>query len=431
MTAKITQIFYNKEFSEIYRAVVQTILIFALIILPLSLNIVQQSPPYSITNTSPAGMSYFNSLLIQEGYKTTRTLLTIEPILNFPSGSVVIIAGGTKNYLTSDLLILETFVSQGGVLLLLSGDSSATIVSRYFGIHLSSAVVLETENYYKAPDIVLVPSPIKNNSTLCFVDAKQILVLPTSPIPNTEIGSISTLDTAFVDSNYDSKWTQDTEPTQSIKVGTIIQYGKGIIITISTPNFLTNDLYEKGFGNIDLVMALLGQYTKGKTPLICFEESHKRWPIFSTEGIINQGYGTIMTLTKSSFFVTVIVLLVLLLYLIVPRYKMFVSSKETFQQVLSNRIWSRERELYDTFGVAVKPTVEEKMLSMLYFENEILGRKIYNILLQQKLSSIQKGLLTEEEILLFEDKILSKLTHQEFLQLFKKLDQIEKRRKII
>ena len=107
-------LFYNK-YSPFFTMVIQTLLLFIIISLPFSFNITRTPPPYSMMNSSPSGLSYFNSLLIEEGYNTTRTILSTEPIRNLPESSVLVITGGSKNYRDTEKAVINSFVSKGGI----------------------------------------------------------------------------------------------------------------------------------------------------------------------------------------------------------------------------------------------------------------------------------------------------------------------------
>ena len=123
---------------------IQTLLIFLIIILPLSINVTSAQPPYSISNTESGGMSYFNSLLIESGYNTTRTILSTDPIIKLPESSTLIIAGGSKNYQDSEILAIDGFVLQGGLLVILAGSGPTNLLAKHFGVFLSTSTILET-----------------------------------------------------------------------------------------------------------------------------------------------------------------------------------------------------------------------------------------------------------------------------------------------
>ncbi|MHA1466025.1 MAG: hypothetical protein ACTSQ2_13125, partial [Candidatus Heimdallarchaeaceae archaeon] len=198
-------------------------------------------------------------------------------------------------------------------------------------------------------------------------------------------------------------------------------------VVISSPSFLTNDLYSQGFGNINLALYLIGYYSPGEEKLVCFEESHKRWPFSTTEGLINQSYGTIILLSKTQLFIFLLVLVVLLLYYFTPRFRERFKPKETYKKFLSDRIWSRERELYDTYGSPIKPTVEEQFLSNLYFQYELYPQKAYHYYLTKKASYTLLEKFTDEEKVLFEIAFTKKIDSKTFLSLFKMLEEIQKR----
>ncbi|MHA1408133.1 MAG: DUF4350 domain-containing protein [Candidatus Heimdallarchaeaceae archaeon] len=428
MSSKLFSLsFYS---SPLFKIVIQTLIVFALILLPLSINITRTFPPYSIENTDSGGLFYFNSVVKERGFNTTRTLLSTNPILDLPDSSILVIAGGSKNYRDSEKKLIDSFVLKGGTLLLLVSKGPSDKLASYFGIFLSSSYILETEHYYKSPEIILTNAPAGFNTTLCFSRARAIVEILQSE-QQKEIQSFYSQSTAFLDENNDKMWSEFHEPTRRQKIGTVVSRGKGVIIVISSASFLTNDLFLKGFGNINVTISLLGSYSSGETKLICFEESHKRWPFSSTEGVINQSYGTIILLSKDQVFIFSIVFLILLLFYMTPRLKDVIKTKESYKQFISDRIWSRKRELFDTFGVPIKPTVEEEYLSRLYFQYELYPTKAYTYYLLEKLRRIPLDRFTEDERTLFEKAIVKKIDGKTFLSLFKKIEEIQKRGKLI
>jgi hypothetical protein len=276
----------------------------------------------------------------------------------------------------------------------------------------------------------VLESPFYENESLCFVQAKAILQVSQSE-QQTELFELRTEDTAFLDSNNDKQWNVIHEPVGRLKVGTAFQRGLGAVIVLTSPSFLTNDMYNAGFTNIDLVFDLLRLYSPGAERLVCFEESHKTWPFLSTEGIINQSYGTMILLTKTPLFVFVIVLIILILFYLTPRFRDIVKSSETYKKFLTDRIWSRKRELYDTFGSPIKPTVEERYLSNLYFQYELYPNEAFSYYLEEKLKYITIDKFTEEERELFENALNRKLDGKTFLSLFIMLEEIQNRGKLI
>ena len=417
---------FSKKYAPLFQMLVQTLIVFLIIILPLSINITSAQPPYSISNTGPGGMSYFNSLLGEAGFNTTRTILSTDPIIKLPEHSALIVAGGAKNYRAPEVLAIDGFVQQGGLLVILAGEGPSNILANHFGIYLSGSIIMETTYYYRSPEIILMNSPIEANTSLCMIEAKEISHITESTIKR-EIFAVSTYSTAFLDENDVKKWDMVGEETESLQIGTVLQRGLGTIVVISSPSFLTNDLYSQGFGNINLALYLIGYYSSSEESLVCFEESHKRWPFATTEGIINQSYGTIVLLSKTQLFVFLVVLIILILYYIVPRFRERYKPKETYKKFISDRIWSRERELYDTFGSPIKPTIEEQYLSNLYFQYELYPQKAYHYYLTKKASYVPLDKFTEEEKELFEIAFTRKLDSKTFLSLFNMLEEIQNR----
>ena len=126
------------------------------------------------------------------------------------------------------------------------------------------------------------------------------------------------------------------------------------------------------------------------------------------------------------------ILIILFLYYLTPRFSdIFGITKETYKQFLSDRIWSRKRELYETFGSPVKPTIEEKYLSSLYFQYELYPDHVYNFYLEEKLRYLPTHLLTSEEKELLEKALKKKLDFETFLSLFFKLEEFQKRGKLL
>ena len=423
---KPTSVLFSKKYSPLFQMLIQTLIIFLIIILPLSINLTRSQPPFSISNTEPGGMSYFNSLLLESGYNTTRTILSTDPIIKLPESSTLVIAGGSKNYQDSEILAIDGFVLQGGLLVILAGSGPTNILAKHFGVFLSTSTILETTYYYKTPEIIMLNSPIETNTSICMIEARELSSVAESSIQE-EIFSISTYSTAFLDENQDGIWDIDSEDTTSLQVGTVLSRGLGTVVVISSPSFLTNDLHSQGFGNINLALYLIGYYSPGEEKLVCFEESHKRWPFSTTEGLINQSYGTIILLSKTQLFIFLLVLVVLFLYYFTPRFREKFKPKETYKKFLSDRIWSRERELYDTYGSPIKPTIEEQFLSNLYFQYELYPQKAYHYYLTKKASYTLLEKFTDEEKELFEIAFTKKIDSKTFLSLFKMLEEIQKR----
>ena len=408
---------------------IQFLLIFIVITLPLTFNFARSSPPYTINNTNASGISYFNDLLTQNHFNTTRTILSTNPIQNLPETSILIICGGTKNYRSSEKLIIDSFVARGGLLLLFANEGPSYDLAQYFGVFMSTSTILETEFYHKSPEILMLESPYSENKSLCFVQAKAILYVSENE-QQTELFELRTENTAFIDENNDGMWNVIHEPVGRLKVGTAFQRGLGAVIVLTSPSFLTNDLYGEGFNNIELVFDLLSLYSPGSDRLVCFEESHKTWPFASTEGIINQSYGTLILLTKTQLFIFIAVLLILIFFYLTPRFRDLAKSSETYKKFLTDRIWSRKRELYDTFGSPIKPTVEEQYLSNLYFTYELYPEEAYVYYLEEKLKFISIDKFTEEERELIENALNKKLDGKIFLSIFTKLEEIQKRGKL-
>ncbi len=425
---KISKAFFSKKYSPFFKMVIQTLLLFVIFTIPLSINITHTPPPYTMYNTTPSGLSIFNSFLQERGFNTTRTILSTDPILKLPDSSILVIAGGAKNYRASEKAVIDSFVARGGTLLLLGGSGSSYDLAEYFGITMSVSMLLATENYYPSPEYIFTHSPATINGTLCFAYSRAILYVAQSD-HQIEVQSISTAPTVFIDGNGDKIWDQIAEDIRSYKVAVAVSRGLGTIVTISSMSFLTNDLYLAGFDNLNLTISLIGAYTGGTEPLVCFEESHKRWPFASTEGIINQTYGSIILLSKTRIFIFIVILLLLFFYYITPRFKDVFRTKESYKKFISKKIWSRRRELFDTFGSPINPTVEEKILSYLYFQHELYPRKAYNYFILEKMKFVPSHLYEEEERELFELALSKKLDHDTFLFLFKRLEVIQKRRR--
>ena len=425
---KISRAFFSKKYSPIFKMVIQTLLLFVIFTIPLSINVTHTPPPYTMYNTSPSGLSIFNTILQERGFNTTRTILSTDPILKLPDSSILVIAGGAKNYRSSEKVVIDSFVARGGTLLLLGGSGSSYDLASYFGITMSVSMLLATDNYYPTPEYIFTHSPTTVNGTLCFAYSRAILYVATSD-HQTEVQSISTEPTVFIDGNGDKMWDQVAEDARSYKVAVAVSRGLGTIVAISSMSFLTNDLYFAGFDNLNLTISLIGAYSGGSELLVCFEESHKRWPFASTEGIINQTYGNIILYSKTKIFIFIILLLLLVLYYITPRFRDEFRTKESYKKFISKKIWSRRRELFDTFGTPINPTVEEKVLSYLYFQHELYPSKAYNYFILEKMKFVPSHLYEEEERELFELALTKKLDHDTFLFLFKRLEIIQKRRR--
>ncbi|MCG3219912.1 MAG: hypothetical protein H7641_00900 [Candidatus Heimdallarchaeota archaeon] len=423
------KVLFNPKYQPLFKMLIKLLIIFIIITLPLTFNFALSSPPYTISNTNPGGMSYFKTLLEQNQFNTTRTILSTDPIQNLPESSILVISGGTKYYRSSEKLIIDSFVARGGLLVLLANEGPTYELAEYFGVLISASTILETQYYYKSPEILVLESPFYENESLCFMQAKAILQVSQNE-QQSELFELRTENTTFIDSNNDKKWNVVHEPLGRLKVGTAFQRGLGAVIVLTSPSFLTNDLYSEGFGNIDLVFDLLRLYSPGANRLVCFEESHKTWPFASTEGIINQSYGTLILLTKTPLFIFVMVLIVLVLFYLTPRFRDIIRSSETYKKFLTDRIWSRKRELYDTFGSPIKPTVEEQYLSNLYFQYELYPKESYSYYLEEKLKFISVDKFTEEERELFENALNKKLDGKIFISLFLMLEEIQKRGKL-
>ena len=211
---KFSKAFFSNKYSPFFKMVIQTLLIFAIVTIPLSINITSSPPPYTIYDTSPSGLSIFNSLLQERGFNTTRTILSTEPVKTLPDSSILVIAGGAKNYRSAEKIVIDSFIGRGGTLLLLVGSGSSYDLARYLGLGISASMLLETENYYPTPEFIFAHSPATVNGTLCFAQAKAILYVSTSS-QQTEVQSIATEPTTFIDKNGDTMWNQVSESTRS------------------------------------------------------------------------------------------------------------------------------------------------------------------------------------------------------------------------
>lgn len=424
--------FLSRKYSPFFKMLIQTLFLFVILTLPLSINITSTSPPYSINNEGPSGMTTFANLLTQNGFNVTRTILSTNPIKNLPESSILVIAGGEKKYRDAEKFVIDSFVVKGGTLILLASEGVAYDLAEYFGFYLTSSILLDTavSNSTPSPEILLIESPFNSSETLCFFRAKHIITVTVSPYQS-ELISIRTPNTTFLDENNDYKWNMVHEPLRQYRVASLINRGLGKIMVITSPSFLTNDLSYIGFNNINTTIQILGNITATGQKLVCFEESHKRWPFTSTDGIINQTYGTIILLSKTKLFIFLIIIILLLFYYLTPRFRETYQMRDSYKKFISQRIWSRSRELFDTFGTPIKPTVEEKYLSYLYFQHELYPDKAYNYFLAEKLKFVPTQLINEEERKLFELALTRKLDHQTFLFLFKKLEEIQKRGRFV
>jgi len=410
---------------------IQTLLLFVILTLPLSINITSTPPPYSMSNTGPSGLSQFAALLEDEGYNVTRTLLSTEPIIDLPSSSILVIAGGVKNYRDTEKAMIAGFLAKGGKLILCANEGAAFDLAEFLGFYLTSSFLLDTavSETTPTPDTILINSPFGINETLCFFRAKSI---STGWI---EILRLDSPNTTFIDKNSDYQWNMIHEKPNSYRIGSLVIFGNetnpdlGAILVISSPSFLTNDLANLGFGNLNATIKILQTLNSTSDQrIVCFEESHKRWPIATTEGIINQTYGSIILLSKTRLFIFMIIALMLLFYYLTPRFRETMRRRDTYKTFISDRLWSRRRELFDTYGTAIKPTIEEKYLSYLYFQHELYPGKAYNYFLAEKLKFVPANLIDEEERKLYEFALTKKLDHASFMFLFKKLEEIQKRK---
>ena len=421
---------FSKKYSPFFRMLIQTLLVFVILTLPLSINITSKPPPYTMADTSSSGLSEFAQQLAQNGYNTTRTLLSTEPIKDLPKSSTLVIAGGAKKYRDSEKAVIDAFIAKGGNLILCASDGAAYDLAEYLGFYLTSSILLDiaASNTTPSPELLLVESPLNTSETLCFFRAKDITAIAGSAF-QWQIFSIYTPNTTFIDVNNDHKWNVVHEPVYPHMVASLTGRGNGRILVATSSNFLTNDLANLGFSNINATIQLLNNITSSSTEkLVCFEESHKRWPIATTDGIINQTYGSIILLSKTRLFIFIIIMILLLFYYLTPRFTETYRKRDTYKNFIAERIWSRRRELFDTFGSPIKPTVEEKYLSYLYFQHELYPGQAYNYFLAEKLKFIPTQLIKEEERKLFELALTRKLDHQSFLFLFKKLEEIQKRK---
>ncbi len=419
---------FSKKYSPFFKMFIQTLLLFVVLTLPLSLNITSTPPPYTMNDTGPSGMSTFSNLLLHNGYNVTRTILSTEPIKDLPPSSVLVIAGGAKKYRDSEKAVINAFIANGGTILLLASEGVSYDLAEYLGFYITSSILLDTaaSNTTPSPDILLIESPFNSSDTLCFFRAKHIITVAESP-HQWLVSSIKTPNTTFIDENNDYQWNVVYEPIRIHTVATVIRRGLGTIIMVTSTSFLTNDLSNLGFNNINTTLQILGNITSSEQTLVCFEESHKRWPFTTTDGIINQTYGTIILLSKTKLFIFLVIIILLLFYYLTPRFRETYKMRESYKKFISDRMWSRRRELFDTFGTAIKPTVEEKYLTYLYFQHELYPSRAYNYFIAEKLKFIPTRSLNEEERELFELALTRKLDHQSFLFLFKKLEEIQKR----
>lgn len=435
MINKLKMLFHPR-YSPLFKTIIQTLFIFLLAILPLTINFIINPPPYTITNQEKSGYSEFNTQLQESGFNTTRTLLALDPILNLPPSSLLIISGSSKRYSDAELIMLDSFVSRGGILLVIADSYYSARVASYFGVYVSNAIILETNPNMtvKSPDIILLPpSPLLPNSSLCMVRPREIT---DSSIQLKSEFSLTTSSTAFLDIDGDGIWTEGKAgwiPKRRL-VGAVYSFTDpsrlGGLVVLTSSSFLTNDLYYKGYSNINLTITLFNQFfSKGDT-IICFEESHKGWPVISTDGFINQGYGHIIYLSRTKFFIFSIIVLVIVLFIITPRFNLLFQQSNTYKQFLQDKIWNRERALYDTFAVTVQPTVEESTLSTLYFQWELLGAQIYTELLKKKLGYIPTKLISDDEIEKYRNILQQRIDHSTFMVLFEELEKIQNRRRL-
>ncbi len=435
MIKKLTMLFHPR-YSPVFKTIIQTLFILIVAILPLTINLIINPPPYTITSQEESGYSAFNNRLQESGFNTTRTLLALDPILTLPPGSLLIISGISKRYSDAELLMLDSFVSTGGVLFIIADSYYSARIASYFGVYVSNAIILETNPNMtvKSPDTILLPSPpLLPNSSLCMIRPKEITG---SSMQLTSEFSLTTSSTAFLDVDGDGIWTEGRDEWTPKKrvVGAIYSFKDpqrlGKLVVLTSSSFLTNDLYYKGYSNINLTITLFNQFFSRGDTIICFEESHKGWPITSTDGFINQGYGYIIYLSRTKFFILSIILLVIVIFIITPRFNLLFQQSNTYKQFLQDKIWNRERALYDTFAVTVQPTVEESTLSTLYFQWELLGDQIYNELLKKKLGYIPTKIISDDEIEKYRSILQQRIDHSTFMMLFEELEKIQSRRQI-
>ncbi|UJG40259.1 MAG: DUF4350 domain-containing protein [Candidatus Heimdallarchaeum aukensis] len=420
------------RYEAIFKLILQTMILFLILIFPFVFNFVTTSPPYTINNYGPGGYSIFREKLEDEGFDVSRILISTENLLDLPKSSILVIAGGTKTYRNIEIQRITAFLYRGGTVFLLIDSVTSQNLALKLNVSSSMSNIMETVNYYKTPEIVLTEAPFKEVlkhspiDKLAFLQPK-VVYGSTSPFLK-----IQTNNTAFLDSNFDKKWSRYTEDLRKYTLVTVEGRGAGILIVVGSPSFLTNDFYTAGFANINTTIYLLKLYSSylfgEEERYVYFDESHKRWSIWSRDGLINQTYGTITLLTQSESFIVMILLLIISLYYLLPNVrKLKKRSKEGYKNFLKKHIYSKERELYDTLGQPVKPTEEEKILTSLYFQYENFPNRVYNIYLQRKLNNISEKKFTDQEKTLFNEIIKRKIDFKLFIYLFNKLEEIQKR----
>ncbi|UJG42974.1 MAG: GldG family protein [Candidatus Heimdallarchaeum endolithica] len=423
---------FSIRYEAIFKTVIQTLILFLILFFPFVFNFVTTSPPYTINNYGPGGYSIFREKLVEEDFNVSRILISTENLLDLPKSSILIIAGGTKSYRNIEIQRITAFLYRGGTVFLLIDSITSQNLALKLNISSSMSNIMETVNYYKSPEIVLTEAPFKEVLKYSPIDKLAFLQ------PKVVYGStntylkIKTNNTAFLDSNFDKKWSMYKEDLREYTIARVEGRGSGVLIVVGSPSFLTNDLYVAGFANINTTIYLLKLYSSylfGEgARYVYFDESHKRWSIWSRDGLINQTYGTITLLTQSEAFILMIILLIIGLYYILPNIRKFKrKSKKGYKDFLKKHIYSKERELYDTLGQAVKPTEEEKILTSLYFQYENFPNRVYNIYLQRKLNNVSEKNFTDEEKTLFNEIIKRKIDFKVFIYLFNKLEEIQKR----
>ena len=312
---------------------------------------------------------------------------------------ILVIIGSDKKYTSAELQMYNTFVKNGGVLLIFEDFGNARTVAGTFGITYMDGVIRETNPllYTNAPDKPMVfehfisnliegfaINPIQLNRATAVVDLSGFLVGTTFPVLYTEKNG-----SAFLDVDDDNK-IDSTDKIGPLPIGVLKFYEKGLVVAFGDATLPLNIYWQKKgkigetefvYGNAIFSLLLISYLASlVNAEEILFDETHLSPQFNSLTGLtswiisawigISSGQGFALTTAIIGF------------TLALSQYGKLKNFRKKWK-----KIWREKKSRSDFIS---NPTRAERILSEYYILYEIMGDRLLHTANLSLLNKIEK-----------------------------------------
>lgn len=279
-----------------------------LIALPLSVPAVTSEEDFSIYNTSWNGCS---SLAVKSyrlgGIKPTFQVRGTSSSLEIvqlppqewnldPEGDALVIVGPDRPFTDADGKVIGEFLQKGGVLLLADdfGEGNSLLTRLNTSTRFTGRLALDL-SFSKKGEFMMVsdvrPSVITENVSFLLLNYPSTL----TPSPRASVVAYSS-PTSWLEVERNERMDPE-EPRGPFPLIAIEQVGRGVLITISDPSLLINQMIEKADNSI--FVGNLIRYLTGGGRRVLFDEYHREYPsplTFSSTlaGVLSPGSGALL-----------------------------------------------------------------------------------------------------------------------------------------